>query len=466
MKSLISFIDEGAEDKTIKSEKYKVVVLTRQPKDKPEQKLLATARKFEEAAKSLKMESYTVFIEGAYISFVDSVRRIHNVDDEEGFEISQDDTLIIVRGGVNARDSWKDLLSQLERAGYTCANSRECLEICSDKYRTTLRLAEVGLVTPTTVLVPNKDSAKIAFEKLDTTFPVILKTISGTKGVGVLFVESEKSLESMVQLLYKVDEEISLILQTYIKTDQDVRVMVLNNVIVGAMKRKTVPGDFRANVHLGSSVEKYELSDREKKDCIHAAKAVNGTWVGVDFIPSGKENEGPFILEVNSSPGTSGFDEATGKNITKHVLENFKNKENWWKTSTLAGVWESFEHKKLGKLVGKMDTGNSNSKSVIHADTYEIKGEKVLWELNGIKMVSKLEEMKKISLGGFRDRTEIRPAILLDFIFAGSLYNDMKFTIDDRGKKTPLLINRDFMNKANIAIDPSRKFILTEKIDL
>ena len=39
MKSLISFIDEGAEDKT---EKYKVVVLTRQPKDKPEQKLLAT----------------------------------------------------------------------------------------------------------------------------------------------------------------------------------------------------------------------------------------------------------------------------------------------------------------------------------------------------------------------------------------------------------------------------------------
>ena len=120
MKSLISFIDEGAEDKT---EKYKVVVLTRQPKDKPEQKLLATARKFEEAAKSLKMESYTVFIEGAYISFVDSVRRIHNVDDEEGFEISQDDTLIIVRGGVNARDSWKDLLSQLERAGYACSNS-------------------------------------------------------------------------------------------------------------------------------------------------------------------------------------------------------------------------------------------------------------------------------------------------------------------------------------------------------
>ena len=51
------------------------------------------------------------------------------------------------------------------------------------------------------------------------------------------------------------------------------------------------------------------------------------------------------------------------------------------------------------------------------------------------------------------------------FIFGGTIYKNMKFTIDDRGKKTPLLINRDFMNKANISIDPSRKFILTERLD-
>ena len=460
MEKFKTFITEA------KEEKYKVVVLTRKPKDNPEQNLLVTASKFEKAAKSLGMESYIVFIEGAYITLDDNVRRIHNADDEDGFEISTDDTLIIVRGGVNARDSWKDLLSQLERAGYTCANSRECMETCSDKYRTALRLAEVGLVTPTTVLIPDEDSAKIAYEKLNTTYPVILKTISGTKGVGVLFVESEKSLESMVQLLYKVDEEISLILQVYIKTDQDVRVMVLNNTIVGAMKRNIVKGDFRSNVHLGAKVEKYELTDREKEDCIRAAKAVNGTWVGVDFIAAkDRDKDGPYILEVNSSPGTNGFDEATGKDITKLVLENFKNKENWWKVSTLAGVWETFEHDKLGKIVGKMDTGNSNSKSVIHADTYEIKGKKINWELNGVKMISQVEEMKKISLGGFRDREEIRPSIRLDFTFAGTLYKNMKFTIDDRGKKTTLLINRDFMKMANISIDPSRKFILTERLD-
>ena len=460
MEKFKSFITEA------KKEKYKVVVLTRKPDDYPNHKSLLTSAKFEKSAKALELDFYMCFINGAYLSFENELRRIHNADDDKGFEISTDDTLIIVRGGVNARDSWKDLLSQLERAGYTCVNSRECMEVCSDKYRTSLRLAEVGLSTPTTVLIPDEDSAEIAFEKLNTTYPVILKTISGTKGVGVLFVESEKSLESMVQLLYKVDEEISLILQTYIKTDYDVRVMVLNNIIVGAMQRNVVSGDFRSNVHLGSSIKKYELTEKEKRDCISAAKAVNGVWVGVDFIPAkDRENDSPFILEVNSSPGTEGFDKSTKKNITKHFLENFMDKENWWKTSVLAGVWETFEHEKLGSIIGKMDTGNSSKTSVIHSDTYEIKGKKINWELNGVKMISKIEEMKKINLGGFRDRTEVRPSILLDFTFAGTLYKNMRFTIDDRGKKTPILINRNFMNKANISIDPSRKFILTERLD-
>ena len=462
MEQFKSFITEQ------KNKKYKVVVLTRKPKDNPKQNLLVTASKFQKAAKSLGMESYVVFIEGAYITLDDNVRRIHNSDDDKGFEISVDDTLVIVRGGVNARDSWKDLLSQLERAGYTCANSRECMEICSDKYRTALRLSEVGLVTPTTVLIPDEDGAKIAFDKLNTTYPVILKTIQGTKGVGVLFVESEKSLESMVQLLYKIDEEISLILQSFIKTTHDVRVMVLNNIIVGAMQRDTVKGDFRSNVHLGAKVKKYNLTDKEKEDCIRAAKAVNGVWVGVDFIPAKDRNkDGPIILEINSSPGTSGFDEATGKDVTTHILKNFMDEENWWKTPTIAGVLETFEHEKLGKLVGKMDTGNSNSKSAIHADTFEVKGKKIYWELNGIKMVSKIEKMVEVTASRFGDddRTQLRPVILLDFTFAGKLYQDMKFTIDDRGNKAPLLINRDFMRASNLMIDPSRKYIITQALD-
>ena len=57
--------------------------------------------------------------------------------------------------------------------------------------------------------------------------PVIMKTLRGSKGVGVLFVESEKSLDSIVQLIYKQDADTDLLLQEYIPTDYDVRVLVL-----------------------------------------------------------------------------------------------------------------------------------------------------------------------------------------------------------------------------------------------
>ena len=53
----------------------------------------------------------------------------------------------------------------------------------------------------------------------------------------------------------------------------------------------------------------------------------------------------------------------------------------------------------------------------------------------------------------------------MDFVFNGTLYKGMLFTIDDRGDKTPLLINRSFMKDANLMVDPSRKFILTERLD-
>ena len=461
MEKFSEFITEEAEIK------YRLVVLTRKPEVSEKVKIFKTSDTIEKEAKSLGLDTYIVFLDGAYISIDEKHgRKIHNEDDEIGFSISSEDTVVIVRGGVNSKDIWKDLLSQLEKAGITCVNTRECIEICSDKYRTGLRLAEANLITPVTVLIPNANSSKIAFEKLDTTYPVILKTTSGTKGIGVLFVESERSLESMVQLLYKLDEDVSLILQTYIKTDYDVRVMVLNDEVIGAMRRNVIKGDFRSNYSRGANVTSFKLTEIETESCIRAAKIVNGTWVGVDFIPSkNRDKDGPFILEINSSPGTKGFIEATKINIIKELLILYKDKSNWWKNPTLCGVWETFEHDIFGKLIGKMDTGNSSETSVIHANKYEIAGKKIHWELNGKKMTSSLVKTKNIKLGGFRNREEIRPVIKLDLTFQNILYKNILFTLDNRGEKTPLLINRDFMKKTNLAVNPARKFILTNKLD-
>ena len=454
-----------AEVKEKKEEKYRVVILTVRPSAEEKVKVYHTSSVIEETAKKLGLEAYLVFLDGAYIlKNEDGTRTIHNDEDEEGFEISYKDTIVIVRGGVNRKEVFKDLLSQLESSGIACVNSRDCLEICSDKYRTSLMLADAGLSTPTTVLVPNQKGASLAFDKLGSKYPVILKTNTGTKGVGVLFVESERGLDSMVQLLYKLDENIALLLQSYIKTDFDVRVMVINNRVIGAMQRNVVKGDFRSNYSQGATIEEYELSDVERENCIRAAKIVGGSWVGVDFIPSKDKDEQPFILEVNSSPGTKGFGEATKINTIKELLKIYEDRSNWWNQPTLCGVWEMFDHEIFGNLIGKMDTGNSSETSVIHADDIKIKDKNVIWSLKGKKVKSKLIKMKDIKLGGFRNREETRPVVEIEIKFQQKKHKYL-FTLDDRGGKTPLLMNRHFMTELNLAIDPSRKFILTEKID-
>ena len=133
-----------------------------------------------------------------------------------------------------------------------------------------------------------------------------------------------------MQLIRKIDEDIAMLIQEFIKTPYDVRVMVLNNEVVGQLKRPVITGDFRSNISQGNEPEKIELTELEKSECIKAGKSVDGKWLGVDFIPSkDREKEPPYFIEINSSPGTGHIDELNDINIAKLVLETFKNRDNW-----------------------------------------------------------------------------------------------------------------------------------------
>ena len=307
------FISEAKGDN-----KYKLLIIT----DEPEKaKTFHTADRLREEAEKLGWKNYLYKLSGGYTSFEDGVLRLHNKDDEKGFVVHGSDTIAVIRGSVVRKDSWLDIVSTLEKHSICVANSRKTINICTDKYRTALKLADYGIRQPKTVLITDPENSVKAFDILDTKFPVIMKTLRGSKGVGVLFIESEKSMDSIVQILHKQDEDTDLLLQEYIKTDYDVRVHVLGGKVFAAMMRPVVEGDFRSNYSQGAKVKSYKLSDLEIEQSLLAAKALDGILTAVDFIPSSNpKTEPPFILEVNSSPGSEGIEEASGKNIIKKVL--------------------------------------------------------------------------------------------------------------------------------------------------
>ena len=451
------------EPKEKKEEKYRILVVSAEAENN---ELFHTAQRITDEAKKLGHEIYVVKVEGASILFKDGIYKIFNADDKEGFELNSKDTIAIVRGTVRLKKSWLDLLTTIEKTGATMVNSRETIEITADKYRSYVRLQDFGLTQPKTAIVPSSENWRLALESLNTEFPVIMKTLEGSKGIGVLFVESERSLESLIQLLYNQNEDADLLVQEYIKTDKDVRVLILNDTIVAAMSREIVEGDFRSNFSQGAKVEKYKLTPLETEQSLLSAKAVGGVWTAVDFIPSQQpEKEPPYILEVNHSPGTKGI-ESTGTNVVENLLVYFQNPKNRHPVAKEIGRYERVELVGLGMIVANFDTGNS-ARAIIHSDDWKVKNKKVTWKAFGKSFEHDLVEMRYFEQGkwSWSSKTPIeRPVIHLDVEFNGTRYTDVQFLIDDRGHKTTkCLMNQKFMRRANVMINPAKTFVVSTK---
>jgi ribosomal protein S6--L-glutamate ligase len=440
----------------------RLLIITDEPEGAKE---FHTADRLQEECDKLKYPHYLFKLTGGYTTYNDGVRRFHNKDDKKGFEVGAM-TVAIVRGSVTRKDSWLDFVSILERANATLVNPRTTINMCADKYRTALRLADYGLTQPMTKLISDPEKSNEQVEEAGFKFPLIMKTLRGSKGVGVLFVDSPKGLDSIVQLIHKQDEDADLLIQEYIKTEYDVRVHVLGGVVLASMARPVIEGDFRSNVSQGSVPKNIKLTELEVEESLKAAKAVGGYWTAVDFIPSkNRDKQPPYFLEVNSSPGTEGIEDATKMNIAKEVITHFAKKENRYSVPTECGYREILTIKPFGQLVSKFDTGNSGM-PVIHADKYKVNGKKITWSLLDKTITSDIIRKEEIKVGGLRDYDETRYVVKLDVDFAGGHYSDVEFTIDNREDRTPILLDREFMKRLNVMVNPQRKYVITTKYSL
>lgn len=445
---------------------FSLLIVTSRNENK-ESELFRTAQRLEDICKERKIPCYVVFVEDALIERKsDFSYLVHNVEDKKGFEIVPSHTVAIIRGSVARFKSSLDLISQLEKAGVFCVNFRDCIETCGDKYRTILRLADVGIPTPKTALIPDEKAVDRALKMIGDKFPIVVKTLSGSKGIGVFFIESRKSLTSILQVIWKLNDEAELLVQEYIPTKFDVRVHVLGDQVIASMKREVLEKDFRSNFSLGGKVEEYKLSEKEKKICILASKSVGATWSGVDFIPM--EDGDLRIIEINSSPGTEGIEKATKEDIVAKVVDFVSDRENWTHKALECGFLETVHIEEFGDLVAKFDTGNGNY-CFLHAEDWEVdeKTKTITWKFNNKKYKREYVEIYDADsslVDGLISPKEKRPIVKFTVKFNNEVYPDIRFALVNREtKNTPILINRRFMRKARVMVNPDKKFILSNK---
>jgi len=232
-----------------------------------------------------------------------------------GDELVDDLDAIIPRIGASNTYFGSSLVRHFQAMNVFSIVSAEGILQSRNKWTCYQILSMANIPIPKTVL-GNVYDAVTALEKFENK-PVIIKVLQGTHGAGVILAETNSSALSTIETLNA--SNVRFVIQEYIaeSNGSDLRVIIVDGVIVASMKRQSKPGEFRSNLHRGGSSNNVSLSQEESRIALGAAKALKIGVCGVDLLQS---ERGPLVIEVNSTPGLEGIETTTGINISKSII--------------------------------------------------------------------------------------------------------------------------------------------------
>lgn len=224
---------------------------------------------------------------------------------------------IVPRIGASITFYGLAVLRQFEMMGVFAANESQAVARSRDKLRTLQLFSRHDIGMPATAFARRREDLRDAIQRVGGT-PVVLKLLEGTQGVGVILAESVSTAESVLDAMFSLKQ--NLLIQAFVKESkgQDIRAIVVGDRVVAAMRRTAAPGEFRSNVHRGGSARAEALDPEYERTAIQAAQVLGLNIAGVDLMPS---NDGPMVLEVNSSPGLQGVEGATKIDVAGAMID-------------------------------------------------------------------------------------------------------------------------------------------------
>lgn len=227
---------------------------------------------------------------------------------------------VIPRIGASYTFYGSAVVRQFEMTDVFTLNSSNGIINSRDKLRSLQILSRAGVGMPTTSYAHSIQDIDGLLEVVGGA-PVVVKLLEGTQGIGVVLAETKKAAESVIGAFRQLDANI--LVQDFIKEagGADIRAFVVGGKVVASMKRQGAPGEFRSNLHRGGSAELIKLSASERSTAVRAAKTLDLNVAGVDMLQS---EDGPMVLEVNSSPGLEGIEGASGIDIASLIVENIE----------------------------------------------------------------------------------------------------------------------------------------------
>ena len=284
-----------------------IALLTRLPECYATARLAAAAQQQDVALALVDPHEYGLRLLAGHVAVV---RGLH------GAVVPTAELAVIPRLGSLATEYALAALAMLERAGAKSLNGYGPLLRLRHKFLALAELAGAGLPVPDSLMLRAPGDLSGAVAQLGG-YPVVLKFIRGSQGVGVVLAPNESTAASVLEALNLVQYDV--LLQRYYETaaQSDIRVLVLGGEPRWAVRRRSQNGAFRSNFHRGGSAEPLALEPPLAALAARAAKLFDLGLAGVDVVET---PDGPLVLEVNGSPGFETIEQAHGADVAGEIV--------------------------------------------------------------------------------------------------------------------------------------------------
>ena len=261
---------------------------------------------------------------GHEIRVLDTLHCYMNVNSQEPSMHYQGDNLegfdaVIPRIGASITFYGTAVLRQFEMMGVYPVNESVAISRSRDKLRSLQLMSRAGIGLPITGFAHSPDDIPDLINMVGGA-PLVIKLLEGTQGIGVVLAETRKAAESVIEAFMGL--KANIMVQEYVKeaSGADIRCLVVGDRVVAAMKRQAAEGEFRSNLHRGGTASIVRISPEERATAVRAAKTMGLNVAGVDILRS---NNGPVVMEVNSSPGIEGIEVSTGIDVATKITVSY-----------------------------------------------------------------------------------------------------------------------------------------------
>jgi ribosomal protein S6--L-glutamate ligase len=228
---------------------------------------------------------------------------------------------ILPRIGASVTFFGTALVRQFEQMDVYTPNTSNGISNSRDKLRATQILSRHDIGIPATSFVRNRGDVEAAIARVGGA-PVVLKLLEGTQGIGVILAPDDKVAAAVIETLQSTDHNV--LLQRFVAESKgrDIRALVIGDRVVAAMRRVAQGDEFRSNVHRGGRVEAVELDPEYERTAVQSAQIMGLRIAGVDMLEG---DDGPLVMEVNSSPGLEGIESATSLDVAGAIIDYIAN---------------------------------------------------------------------------------------------------------------------------------------------